>query len=86
MAAQNGYIAHGIELNPWLILYSKLKSLKLGLRSTATFSRQDLWKSNFGQYDNIVIFGVEQMVSSPVFIIVFFSIYYSKPTFLDGRP
>ena len=62
LAAQNGYKAHGIELNPWLVLYSKYRSLRLGIRSTATFSRQDLWKSNFHTYDSIVIFGVEQMV------------------------
>ena len=62
LAAQNGYKAHGIELNPWLVLYSKYRSLRLGIRSTATFSRQDLWKSNFDTYDSIVIFGVEQMV------------------------
>ena len=52
----------GIELNPWLVLYSKYKSLRLGLRATATFSRQDLWKSHLGEYDNVVIFGVEPMV------------------------
>ena len=62
LAAQNGYKAHGIELNPWLVLYSKYRSLRLGIRSTATFSKQDLWKSNFDTYDSIVIFGVEQMV------------------------
>ena len=43
-------------------MYSKFKSLTMGLSSSATFSRQDLWKTNFGQYDNVVIFGVEQMV------------------------
>ena len=62
LAAQNGYKAHGIELNPWLVLYSKYKSLTMGLSRMATFSRQDLWKTNFEQYDNVVIFGVEQMV------------------------
>ena len=72
LAAQNGYHAHGIELNPWLVMYSKFKSLTMGLSSNATFSRQDLWKTNFEQYDNIVIFGVEQMVNYiliPYFLI-----------------
>ena len=62
LSAQNGFKSHGIELNPWLVLYSKMKSWRLGIRSSATFARQDLWKTNFGKYDNIVIFGVEQMV------------------------
>merc|ERR1712192_227162 len=28
----------------------------------ATFARQDLWKSDMSKYDNVVIFGVEQMM------------------------
>ena len=62
LAAQQGYLAHGIELNPWLVLYSRYRSLRLGLWRNAKFSRQDLWKSHFGSYPNVVIFGVEQMV------------------------
>ena len=62
LAAQQGYLAHGIELNPWLVLYSRYRSLRLGLWRYAKFSRQDLWKSHFGSYPNVVIFGVEQMV------------------------
>jgi 2-polyprenyl-3-methyl-5-hydroxy-6-metoxy-1,4-benzoquinol methylase len=77
--AQNGYIAHGIELNPWLVLFSKVKSLQLGLRGKATFSRQDLWKANLGQYDNVVIFGVEQMV----FILKANSYYYKHQRFFE---
>ena len=62
LAAQHGYLAHGIELNPWLVLYSRYRSFRLGLWRNAKFSRQDLWKSHFGSYPNVVIFGVEQMV------------------------
>ena len=63
-AAQNGFQSHGIELNPWLVIYSKIKSWRLGLKSSATFARADLWKHDFAQYDQVVIFGVEQMVNS----------------------
>ena len=59
-AAKAGYAAHGVELNPWLVLYSKYRARRLGLSATATFSRADLWKSDMGNYDNVVIFGVEQ--------------------------
>lgn len=61
-AAKAGYKAHGVELNPWLVLYSKYRARRLGLSATATFSRADLWKSEMGQYDNVVIFGVEEMM------------------------
>ena len=36
--------------------------MRAGLRGQATFARQDLWKSNMSKYDNVVIFGVEQMM------------------------
>ena len=36
--------------------------MRAGLRSQATFARQDLWKSDMSKYDNVVIFGVEQMM------------------------
>ena len=63
-AAKAGYKAHGVELNPWLVLYSKYRARRLGLSATATFSRADLWKSDMGRYDNVVIFGVEQARNS----------------------
>ena len=36
--------------------------MRAGLRGQATFARQDLWKSDMSKYDNVVIFGVEQMM------------------------
>lgn len=63
-AAKRGFVAHGVELNPWLVLYSKLQALKFGYRKEVRFFRKDLWKFNFSPYDNVVIFGVEEMVCS----------------------
>ena len=46
-SAKAGYQAHGIELNMWLVLYSKWRTLfSQGLKGKATFAKQDLWKSN----------------------------------------
>ncbi|XP_066251519.1 ATP synthase subunit C lysine N-methyltransferase [Euwallacea similis] len=61
--AKNKFEAHGVELNPWLVLYSKVNALRQGLGKQTKFFRQDLWKYNVAKYDNIVIFGVEQMMS-----------------------
>ena len=36
--------------------------MRAGLRGQATFARQDLWKSDMSKFDNVVIFGVEQMM------------------------
>ncbi|XP_011641807.1 protein FAM173B [Pogonomyrmex barbatus] len=60
-AAKRGFKAHGIELNTWLVLYSKFQALINGLSKNTMFLKQDLWKCHLGKYDNIVIFGVDQM-------------------------
>ncbi|XP_066144685.1 ATP synthase subunit C lysine N-methyltransferase [Euwallacea fornicatus] len=61
--AKNKFDAHGIELNPWLVLYSKVAAIRQGLGKQTKFFRQDLWKYNVAKYDNIIIFGVEQMMT-----------------------
>ncbi|XP_048777681.1 ATP synthase subunit C lysine N-methyltransferase-like [Ostrea edulis] len=61
-AAKKSFTAHGVEMNVWLVLYSKFKASREGLSSKATFSRTDLWKHSLQQYDNIVIFGVQSMM------------------------
>lgn len=42
------------------MLFSRLEAFKKGLR--VKLFREDLWKHNLKRYDNVVIFGVEQMV------------------------
>ncbi|CAL1286188.1 unnamed protein product [Larinioides sclopetarius] len=75
-AAKMGFPAVGVELNPWLVIYSKIKTLYLGLSDSASFQRRDIWKTDLKKYDNIVIFGVEQMVSFSnklqKFLMIFF--------------
>ena len=61
-AAQNGFQSHGVELNSILLWFSKITAFKNGLKN-ASFSREDLFKIDYSQYKNIVIFGVDEMVS-----------------------
>ncbi|RZC42633.1 protein FAM173B [Asbolus verrucosus] len=61
--AKNHFEAHGVELNFWLVMYSRLNALTKGLGHKTEFHRGDLWKFHVGRYDNIVIFGVEQMMA-----------------------
>lgn len=61
--AKIGINSYGVELNPWLVLYSKISSRLSGIHRFAHFERKDLWKVNTSNYDNIVIFGVENMMS-----------------------
>ncbi|XP_017794750.1 PREDICTED: protein FAM173B [Habropoda laboriosa] len=60
--AKAGFKAHGIELNPWLVWYSRLKALISRSSSQTTFIKQNLWKHNLRNYNNIVLFGVDQMM------------------------
>ncbi|KAB0790871.1 hypothetical protein PPYR_14958 [Photinus pyralis] len=58
--AKNNYDVHGVELNPWLVAYSRIAAFCGGLN--VKFYVRDLWKFRLSAYDNIVIFGVEQMM------------------------
>lgn len=61
-AAKHGYHATGYELNTWLVVYSKIYSRFNGLKSQTHFERKDLWKVDLRRFDNIVIFGVADMM------------------------
>ena len=61
-AARNGYQATGYELNTWLVLYSKISSKINGLSTRTHFERKNLWKADMRRFDNVVIFGVADMM------------------------
>ncbi|XP_068239074.1 ATP synthase subunit C lysine N-methyltransferase [Palaemon carinicauda] len=52
----------GVELNPWLVWYSRWKAWRNGVSSSTSFITHDLWKLRLHNYKNIVIFGVEEMM------------------------
>jgi 2-polyprenyl-3-methyl-5-hydroxy-6-metoxy-1,4-benzoquinol methylase len=56
--ARNGFSAHGIEINPFLAWYSRLKIKKAGLNGRALIRRKNLWQADFSQYNVVVLFGV----------------------------
>ncbi len=53
----------GVELNPWLVWYSRWAAWRGGVAASTSFITKDLWRLNLQDYQNIVIFGVEEMVS-----------------------
>ncbi|KAH8340646.1 hypothetical protein KR059_003369 [Drosophila kikkawai] len=63
-AAQHhrGLKTDGVELNPWLVYYSRLAALRHGVSKQTSFFRRDLWKFDIKDYNFVVIFGVEQMM------------------------
>lgn len=63
-AARMGIPSFGVELNPWLVGYSQITKYVKGLSNMANFKRKNLWDVDLSNYDNIVIFGVEEMMPS----------------------
>ena len=62
--ASAGFRSTGIEINPWLVLYSKIRSWReADLRRSTRFVRGDLWKFPLTDFDNVVVFGVEEMMA-----------------------
>lgn len=51
-----------MELNSWLVAYSRVSALMNGVSNKTAFFRKDLWKLDLSKYDYITVFGVEQMV------------------------
>lgn len=69
-------ISEGVELNPWLVWYSRCKTMlwqPAHLRSRIRFHRKDLWHFDLKSYHYIVIFGVETMVSDYILYIYLYS-------------
>lgn len=61
-AARHGFCAEGIELNPWLVLFSRYRARREGLHRDTKFHTRDLWKHDLSSYDDIVVFGVDCMM------------------------
>ncbi|RWS28769.1 hypothetical protein B4U80_10339 [Leptotrombidium deliense] len=61
-AAKRGFQATGVELNIFLVLYSKITARLKGVNSLTSFCRENLWNLNLAKFDNVVIFGVSEMM------------------------
>ncbi|XP_053372862.1 ATP synthase subunit C lysine N-methyltransferase-like [Mercenaria mercenaria] len=57
-ASKNGFQSHGVELNYWLVLYSRYRAWREGQRANTNFHKQDLWKTDMSKYENIFVFGL----------------------------
>ena len=54
--AQNGAEAHGYEVNPFLVFYSRNKIKKAGLKGKAFIHWKSFWRVDFSKFDVIVLF------------------------------
>lgn len=56
--ARAGAIAHGYEINPLLVWWSRRRIRKVGLQDRAFIHRQDFWKVDFSQFSVVTVFGI----------------------------
>ena len=61
-AAKLGLCCDGVELNPWLVWYSRISSFRRGTHKRTSFQRKDLWKTDLSKYNYVIIFGVDCMM------------------------
>ncbi|MCA9391880.1 class I SAM-dependent methyltransferase [candidate division WWE3 bacterium] len=59
--AKAGYNAHGIEINPYLVIKSRLKVM-LQRRKNARIHWGDMWAYNLSSYDCIVLYGIGRIM------------------------
>ena len=61
-AAQAGYTATGIELNPVLVAMSYIAAWRAGVLPSVRFRMQNFWSINLKDYDAVSIFGVNPVM------------------------
>ena len=60
--ALKGFEAHGYEINPFLVWWSRYKIRKAGLKGKAFVHKKSYWDEDFSEYDVIVVFGILNMM------------------------
>lgn len=60
--ARHGAQAHGLEINGFLVIWSKLYGLVQGLRGKAFFHWGNLWQYDFSSYDVVSVYGIVQIM------------------------
>lgn len=53
---------HGVELNYFLVIFSRLMAIRSGQYKLTKYHHKDLWHFPLKNFDNICIFGVESMM------------------------
>ena len=56
--ARAGAVAHGYEINPLLVWWSRVKIRRAGLDGRAYIHRKNLWHTDFSSFDAVTVFGV----------------------------
>jgi len=60
--ARAGAEAHGYEINPLLVWWSRRKIREAGLEGKAFVYRQNLWRTDFSSYEVVTLFGITHIM------------------------
>lgn len=60
--AKAGAIAHGYEINPILVWWSRRKIKKEGLEGRAFVHQKSFWNADFSSFDLISIYGIDYIM------------------------
>lgn len=60
--ARTGAEVHGYEINPVLVIVSRLRIARAGLGRLAHIHWASLWRMKCGSFDTIVVFGIPYMM------------------------
>ena len=63
LAKRLGVEARGVELNPWLVYYSRYSAWREGVGHLCTFKRGDLFKAPVADCDAVALFVVPAMMA-----------------------
>lgn len=64
LAKELGINAVGYELNPWLVVFSRVWARYSGVANLCSFHRQDLFKADVSKDDAVVLFVVPSMMNA----------------------
>lgn len=56
--ARSGAVAHGYEINPFLVWWSRRKISQAGLADRAFIHQKSFWHENFSSFDCVFIYGI----------------------------
>ena len=57
-AARQGIYAHGVELNPWLVWWSRWRARLAGLNPRAAFTCGNLWRFDCRPFAAVTVYGL----------------------------
>ena len=60
--AKLGIESHGYEINPVLVMISRLKIRRAGLEKKAFIHFKDFWSTNLGSFDAVTLYGIAHIM------------------------